>query len=301
MKEKFTMGTDPEFMLREKETGKLISSIPYIKGTKYAPEILPCGAGLQRDNVVVEFATLPAGSEAAMVNNVRSAFMDIMTRLPKGHELVADPSACYDTDQLEHPEAQEFGCDPDHDAYEMTINTPPFCGDVTFRSCGGHIHLGYVKGTGYKFLLDPMGKIATVLVMDAVHGIISVIIDCSKAAIKRRDLYGKAGCHRPTEYGVEYRVLSNFWLKSPMLVMLMHRLSSDVLEIIRGGKHEELLDDIGKDNIKEIINDGNVKEATTILEQKIKPLLSSESKEILNQCLSDANKYEMKKEWKLEV
>ena len=31
---------------------------------------------------------------------------------------------------------------------------------------------------------------------------------------KRREMYGQAGAYRPKSYGLEYRVLSNFWLQS---------------------------------------------------------------------------------------
>jgi len=302
MKRAFTIGTDPEFFMREKETKKFISSVPHIKGTKHDPEKLPCGAGLQKDNVAVEFASVPADSEAALVQSVRSAFMDIMTKLPEGHELVAVPSACFEDDQLRDEEALEFGCDPDYDAYERSMNSTPFCEDYTFRSCGGHIHLGHVKGQPYEFLLDPYGKLDTVLMMDAVLGTVSVVLDSSEDSVKRRELYGKAGCHRPTDYGVEYRVLSNFWLKSPQLVMLMYRLSADVLRIMEEHDYKAFLDDVGTDNIKEIINDGNVKEAISIVEQKVKPMLSGETKELLNECLlAGGTEQNLNKEWELEV
>ena len=39
---------------------------------------------------------------------------------------------------------------------------------------------------------------------------------------KRRELYGKAGAYRVKPYGVEYRVLSNFWLKSPALMQWVY-------------------------------------------------------------------------------
>ncbi|NIU82012.1 MAG: hypothetical protein GWN64_00720, partial [Candidatus Thorarchaeota archaeon] len=38
-----TIGTDPEFFLIEKETGKMKSAIPYIEGSKYKPAKLTSG------------------------------------------------------------------------------------------------------------------------------------------------------------------------------------------------------------------------------------------------------------------
>jgi hypothetical protein len=301
-KGKFTIGTDPEFFMIEKGSGKFKSSIPFIKGTKESPEIMECGAGLHRDNVALEIASVPAADELGFVSGIRTAFANMMKRLPKGHDVTTDPSASFDKDQLNHPEALEFGCDEDYDAWSVAVNQKQSCSDETFRSCGGHVHLGYVKGSGNDFLLDPYGKIDVVRTMDAILGTVSVILDNSEGAIKRRRLYGKAGCQRPTEYGVEYRVLSNFWLKSPELVMLTYRLSSDVLRVVREGAHDDLINLMGGGGeIASVINDGDVETARKLVNDVVLPILSEESRETLNECLIRNGEYEFKKEWKCET
>lgn len=298
-KKNFTIGTDPEFFLKEKNTGKYKSAIPFIGGTKDEPDILDCGAGLQRDNVALEFASTPEDNEADFVKSIQNAFMNILDKIPEGHEMVAVPSANFEQDQLDHPEAKMFGCSPDYDAYIPAQNPPAHCDDPTFRSCGGHIHLGYVKGSGNEFLLDGWGKINTILTMDVVHGITSVVLDNSKEAIERRKLYGKASCHRPTDYGIEYRALSNFWLKSPELVMLMYRMSNDVLRLMREGKAETLIESVGRDNMQNIINNGKIKEAVTVLNEKVRPVLSPETIEMLDLCFEKCEGYEFNREWQL--
>ena len=309
MKKRFTIGTDPEFFLRRKEDGKLISAIPHIKGTKESPEKLPNGGQLQFDNVAVEFATAPAENGMDLVNKIRETFKDVLVKLPKDHELVADPSAHFDSDQLECDEAQAFGCDPDYDAWVPKENDPPVCGESNFRSCGGHIHVGKVEGDDNDFLLDPWGKIRLVKTMDCIHGIISVLLDSSEKAVARRKLYGKAGCHRPVikeaggHYdGVEYRVLSNFWLKSPELVMLMDSLTTDALKVVRAEAEVELIEAIGGgDVVQNIINEGRFERAKTALEEHVKPMLSKDSLHYLEVCLEKVKNYNFVKEWELEV
>lgn len=292
-KEKFTIGTDPEMFGKEKKTGKYRSMIPFLEGTKYKPEMLPTGAGLQRDNVALEFASPPAKNEMDFVKNLQETFLHILSKkVPKDLELTVEPSANFDEDQLDHPEAVEFGCSPDYDAYGPGINPPASCDDPSFRSCGGHVHLGYVEGSGNDFLLDDWGKINTILAMDVFLGIPSVMLDCSEAAIKRRQLYGKAGCHRPTDYGVEYRTLSNYWLKSPELVMLVYRLSCDVLRAMREDRAGNLVEEIGRDRIREIINEGKVGDAKKVLAENIRPHLSEDTEEILEICIEKAGKYD---------
>jgi hypothetical protein len=293
-----TLGSDPEFFLRDRKTKKMISGIPHITGTKEEPELMKSGAGLQRDNVAVEFASGVFTDEEQFVFHIEQVFREIAKKVPKDLEIVAEPSAHFDKDQLNSPEALEFGCDPDYDAWKVEINQPPFCEDASLRSCGAHIHVGYVEDSGNEFLLNPYGKIDTVRAMDLLHGVISVILDNSEEAVKRRKLYGKAGSHRPTDYGVEYRVLSNFWFKSPQLVMLMTGpLLDDVLRIVRDGTAGKVIDRVGKQRIIDTINEGKIEEATDILNNFIRPILSNESAELLDLCLENYKSYDFRKAW----
>ena len=309
MKKRFTIGTDPEFFLKRTDSGKLISAIPYIKGTKENPEELPSGGKLQFDNVAIEFATAPAVDGEDLVSKIRETFKDVLVKLPEGHELVVKASANFDDDQLDCDEAREFGCDPDFDAWIPQENDPPTCPDSNFRSCGGHIHIGKASGDENDFLVDDWGKICLIRTMDSIHGIISVILDNSEESISRRRLYGKAGSHRPVRIdaeglydGVEYRVLSNFWLKSPELVMLMDSLTTDALKLVRENRYEELIEVIGGPNaVQEIINEGLVDKAIEILDKHVRPLLSEDSSHYLNSCLDNTKNYNFAKEWKLEV
>lgn len=306
---KYTIGTDPEFFGRERESKKYRSMIPFINGTKNAPEILECGSGLQRDNVALEFASPPVGSEMEFVKSLRAAFTEIVTKVPNDLEIVAEPSAYFEPDQLNHPDALEFGCEPDFDAWGPAVNPAASCNDASFRSCGGHVHLGFVEDSGNDFLLDAWGKVHTIRMMDAFHGIVSVLLDNSKAAIDRRRLYGKAGCHRPTDYGIEYRALSNFWLKSPETVMLVYRLSTDMLQIMKEGyakgmyrsnNAEGLYSKIGCESVQEIINGGRVEEAYKVFNEFIRPELSKETCDMFDLCMENVDNYDLKKEWKLK-
>ena len=292
---KFTIGSDPEFFIKRRN--KLVSAVPIIPGTKHDPDVTESGAMLQHDNVAVEFATPVANSKEEFVDAIGIAMKEVRAALPKGHKIEAIPSAKFNKNELQTEEAQKFGCEPDFNCWSVSMNPEPDQSDPRFRSAGGHIHVGFVKDSGNDFLLDFDGKLLMTKMMDTFHGIISVLLDNSKAAIARRVLYGKAGCHRPKDYGIEYRTLSNFWLKSPQLVMLMHHLTEDCLSIIRSGKAEDLINDIGGDNIQEIINEGKVSEAQDVLDIHLVDYLSEDSGIFLNDCLEKMETFDMKKEW----
>ena len=299
---KNTIGTDPEFFL--KKAGVYVSSqSAKIKGTKHEPVALKNGGTIQRDNVAVEFATVPAIDRNDFVEKVKSCLIDTHNMLPADHELIVEPAATFDSTQLTDPEAQEFGCDPDFNAYTISMNEKPWCGDSGFRSCGAHIHVGCLGSDGkpikgLEFLLEFNGKLNAVKAMDLFHGVISTLFDNSNAAIKRRELYGKAGSHRPTDYGVEYRVLSNYWMKSPQLVMLMDSLTRDAMTLIVTDKLQDILDLIGEDELQSVINNGDVVSAQKILENYIIPNISPETFDYYDMCVENLPKYKsIKEEW----
>lgn len=298
----FTIGCDAEFFLRQRKSGKLVSAIPFIKGTKENPEPLPKGGNLQRDNVAVEFATDPAVSCKDFLRCVKNTLTEAVKKLPKDTEIVALPSAHLDPDQLKHPEAERFGCDPDYDAWTVEENDKPYTQDLTFRSCGAHIHVGTTGEDENAFLLDFQGKIDTIKGMDCIHGIISTVLDSSQEARARRKLYGKPGAHRPKmEYGVEYRVLSNYWLKSPVTVMMMYHLTQDVLRLVRENEINKLIEELDERDVINTIINGDVETAMKMIDKSILHRLSDDSRFYFNEALSKlkANDMDFHKEWKI--
>lgn len=301
-KHAFTIGSDPEFFLMEASSGKMISAIPFIRGTKEEPLPLPSGGGLQYDNVAVEFASPVATSAKEFVHKLASTIEETKSFLPPGHKLVALPSANFPEDQLQDEEACRFGCDPDYDAWVVDQNEPPFCEDITFRSAGAHIHLGSNGDDGNEFLLTFKGRIATARTMDCLHGIIFTVLDNSPEAVARRQLYGKPGSHRPKEYGIEYRALSNFWMRSPVTVMLVYYLAVDVLDIVRNQKADELHDAMDQEMVRETIMRGDEETAMRLIEEHLMDLMSEESISLFQEALAKvrANDMDFDKEWTKE-
>ena len=222
----FTFGTDAEFFLHDGT--RYVSAIPYIgdstHGTKHNPIKLPHGSTVQRDNVAVEFATPPVSSFPELQSAIRWALKDVYAMLPKGMELHSIASVQFDANQLDHPEAMEFGCDPDFNAWKNgKVNEKPWCGDGSLRSAAAHIHVGHSS------LSQMRSKINFIKLMDFKLGVTSIMLDTAPESARRKLLYGKAGAFRPTSYGAEYRTLSNFWISCPIYAELFYKLTHAVL------------------------------------------------------------------------
>lgn len=212
---RITVGFDIEFALLNTR-GNLVSAIPYLSGTKNTPFFVgEANGNIQRDNVAFEIAVNYDISADQLVQRTRNILQSGLDMLPKGYSLACIPSSVYTTKELKHPEAQEFGCDPDYDAKTGKVNEFKDIVDPNLRSFGFHVHTGH----------DHLHPRTHILASDLTLGLFSTLKDNSPDALMRRKLYGKPSCYRLKPYGVEYRTLSNYFCKSPRLMRMAWTLN----------------------------------------------------------------------------
>lgn len=198
-----TVGCDPEMFLEDNK-GNIVSAEGLIGGTKSSPRpISENGHSVQEDNIMVEFNVPPSSTSDEFINNinfVKEYLTDYVTQYDLKLNYLA--SSLISKEHLQTKQAKTFGCEPDFNVYLQDVNTPPNS-ESQLRSCGGHIHIGYDNPD-----IETSEKI--VKAMDLFLGLPSVWLDPDS---KRRLLYGKAGSFREKPFGLEYRTLSNFWIK----------------------------------------------------------------------------------------
>lgn len=228
----FTIGTDPEFILTDKN--KFVSAI-----SKFPSPSQPITKNKNKfyyDNVMVEIQIKEAKDKKEFITNIGSAIYDL-SKLAFPLEISPNSSCVFDEDQLKHPDARVIGCNAEYCAYELRILSQPhnIIKNTGFRSAGGHIHLGSKSlcENGYDIIHVTRS-------LDLFLGIPSLFLDKTTGNKDRRKIYGKAGSHRITDYGLEYRPLSNFWLFSPELCGFVYEICDFVLEFVKTKKYLEL-------------------------------------------------------------
>lgn len=231
-----TFGSDPEFMVSV--DGQITSAIPFFEFNKEESAIpvkLEDGLTLYPDNVNLEFS-MPYGlTTEQSVDNFRKLAQKGNDFLKKNNaRLIARASHYFNNKDIEHFHAKRVGCSVEYCAYDMAPCDPPDLKNMTFRSAGGHIHVGRndYKTTTETFLLNFESKMAGVRAMDWFVGTALALMDNDPSAPERKRLYGKSGRHRGENlrYGFEYRTPSNYWVSRPELVSFVDRLTRFTME-----------------------------------------------------------------------
>lgn len=212
-----TIGADPELFLEK--NGETVIAIGKLGGVKGKPIDIGDGYGVQEDNIMAEYNIAPQSDAyrfaEVVVEGVRRV-RDFARAKLKDHAIEVSEKCEVELplDLLqEYPEAMEFGCSAEFDGYRrgaMTARVEPrrFLSrvgqDATARRfAGGHVHLGYENPNEIpEFVVACFADLW--LCLPTLH------LDPQD---KRRSLYGAGGRYRPTAYGIEYRTLSNFWVR----------------------------------------------------------------------------------------
>lgn len=284
-KTEITLGSDPEFVLLR--DGKPISAIDVFKrekdpsnkedhgvSTKDYPIDLGNGVMCYADNALLEARFSPVSLE-----RITFAVGDMIRRLHKFVETVDSslsitPIAAmkYHSDQLRHPLNWQAGCSPTYSAYrEIGDNQNPATKFTdNLRTGSFHIHIGnknFAKAKESDFLMSMEQKVEAIKLLDLYLGTASVVFDRDSSAYTRRNLYGKAGEFRPTEYGVEYRVLGPYCSETPRLVRLVYNLVDHAMDVLDSGGAKKALAIVPEKDIQEIINRGMREEAQILMEK----------------------------------
>lgn len=242
------LGSDPEVLLQD-NNGSPVSVIGLIKADKWNPMQIPDmakGFTLQEDNVSLEYGIPPAASADEYVQFIQSVMQKSLDYVP-GLSFSKLSCVVYPEEQMQHPLAYIFGCEPDFDAWSGKVNKKPEPPHPLMRSAGGHIHVETTKPA-----MD------VVRAMDLFLGVPSVLMDKGEM---RKKMYGAAGAHRVKPYGVEYRTLSNFWIFEERLIRWVWSQTERSIN----NTHIDVLAE--QDMILEAINNNNKQVAEALVNQ----------------------------------
>lgn len=233
--ENLTVGADPELFV--KAGRHFLSGHLFECGTKAEP-MKTKHAYIQNDGIALEINIKPARSRDEFVTNCNNALSDLRSFINRTNdkaELVARPSIFFGRKRLQAlpPMAKILGCTPDYVAGSEEPNFPPDS-DAPFRTGAGHIHIGWTEDADTSTGGDHF-KLCTKIVqeMDYFVGLPSMLWD--KDA-RRRTLYGKAGTFRVKPYGLEYRTLSNAWLRNNNLMGFVYQQTVRCMHSAQSGR-----------------------------------------------------------------
>jgi hypothetical protein len=259
------MGCDPELFINL--NNKVIGSEKVLVEDKVKTN----GDKITKDGVQVEFNPQPQTCRAYLGNHIRLSFIDLVEMLQnKGMEINFNQVVTVSKKEMDSlsDKAREFGCAPSNNFYTGSVSVigkdPK---KYKKRSAGGHIHIGtsYDKSYNKEDLevdyphFEPSRIIP---VLDIIVGNTCVLLDRDKGNVERRKTYGRAGEYRVPDKGrIEYRTLSNFWLKDYKLMSFVMGLARYAYSIVVSNLDSILIKKVNMKDIQRAINKNSFNDA----------------------------------------
>lgn len=283
-----TLGGDPEFFVADAR-GVVLNADRFLPG-KDDPILVASPHHENReskmffDGIQAEIAAAHSNCREYFADNIAECLRIMIDRIPGNHRIILQPSARIQKAIIDNadPEARIFGCMPDFNAYTLCQNTPEMdASNHPFRYAGGHMHFGISSpyygpdNDEYAIAKTEDGHLRAIKFFDLLVTIPTLLLDNGPGAERRREKYGKAGCFRPTPYGIEYRTPSCWWLRSPMTVSLIYGLGRLAWTMLTKKKDEDIRKAIGctEDEIRGAIDEADFKTVKRIWEN-LRPYIS---------------------------
>ena len=264
MKRELTFGSDPEFFAFDDDT---LISADKLFPSKYNPHKFEDGQAVFFDGVQGEFNVNPATDAATLHANILAAIENTKRNFGvKDIKFVSTVEV--DLEELKDAdrECNRFGCDPDYNVYTLSEQHNEIDAKKhPYRYAGGHLHIGNLPD---EIMNDVEKKLLFIKALDIFVGIPSVIEDHSEETrIRRSYHYGKAGSFRIQRYGIEYRVLSNYWVGNKKHTETVIAGVHKAVEATLDGTAEKIIELFGEEEIQDIINSVNVEKARAFMEE----------------------------------
>lgn len=282
------IGADPELFLSKKADSAVVGSEKVVPTSGLAQHGYETYCTVTRDGVQVEFHPGAHHCRESMNTFLQRGFMVLRDEVIKHPDLQIDFTQVVKVSREELdsllPENQILGCNRSFNVYgdEPVI---PDGREMLMRSAAGHIHLGNLNSLKQGGALEPAKLIP---VLDLMVGIPGVLLDRDPAQAERRQFYGRAGEFRTPPHGVEYRTLSNFWLRHNRLSSLMFAQAKNACNLLftstlrdgYGGYtnlysegYQELIGKADPQRVQEAINRNDFDMAKSLFDEVVRPVI----------------------------
>lgn len=252
-----TIGSDPEFCGLNKDTGNIVSVIDKIPGTKRAEFEIGNGCTIQVDNVNCEFTIPPATNLDDFIGSINYC-VEVANKMLAPHNIVLGTmsSNVYSAEDINHPVAKKFGCEPSFDAFYQSIAQVGKPENKRLRSAGFHLHVGFDDMEN--LVLDDDDIFNFIFCCDLFLGLPSIFIDKDT---QRRSLYGSPSNFRYKKikgtHVIEYRSLGGNLLYNNITIAYCWDQLQLAIDYFNNGNLDELIKDM--EGIRDAIQNSDKK------------------------------------------
>jgi len=146
-----------------------------------------------------------------------------------GMETAIVSSDFFPLGELENPKSWEFGCDPDFSGWHESMMIKHI-DRSTMRVCGGHVSVSFEDFDEDNF---DFNRFARLMDQELCIPLIEAGIETDT---RRRQMYGHPAAYRHKPWGIEYRTLSNQWIKSIEGVTMVFNGVDNAIEKYNNGE-----------------------------------------------------------------